>query len=313
MTYRLIVVPLDAAAASERALPWATRIAATAGCPLRLVRVVTPAPTLGTELYAAMMLDAEAMEEMRREGERSLRSLADQVRARSGLDVTAVALDGGLPDALAEHVRESGADLVVMTTHDRGRLERLLLGSVAESLMRRISVPVLLVRADEDAPVAERPPALGRLLIPLDGSEFASAVVPHAATLAGLTRAEVTLLSVVDPVLAAASKAVGEPDAPLTAHHATDEVEGETVLGSVVLERTAQPLRTRGLTVNTAVLTDRRPAHAIVEYAARHAADLIAMTTHGRGGVRRLFAGSVADAVLRAAPTPVLMYRPPHE
>jgi nucleotide-binding universal stress UspA family protein len=311
--YRLIVVPLDASAASERALPWATRIAAAAGCPLRLVRVVTPAPALGTELYGAMVLDAEAMKDMRREGEQSLRGLADQVRARTGLGVTAVALDGGLPDALAEHVRESGADLVVMTTHDRGRLERLLLGSTAESLVRRISVPVLLVRVDEEAPVAERPPALGRLLIPLDGSEFAGAVVPHAATLAALTGAEITLLSVVDPMLAAASKAVGQPDAPLTPQHASDEAGGETVQDSVVLERTAQPLRTRGLTVNTAVLTDRRPAHAIVDYAARHAVDLIAMTTHGRGAVRRLFAGSVADAVLRTAPTPILMYRPPPE
>ena len=311
--YRLILVPLDASAASERALPWATSIASAAGCPLRLVRVVTPAPALGTELYGAMLLDAKAMEELRREGERSLRGLADQVAGRTGLRVTPAVLDDGLPDALAEYVSESGADLVVMTTHDRGRLERLLLGSVAESIVRRISVPVLLVRADEDAPVADQPPALGHLLIPLDGSEFASAVVPHAATLAALTRAEVTLLGVVDPVLAAESQAMGGPDSPLTPQHATDEVEGETVLDSFVLERTAGPLRARGLIVKTAVLTDRRPAHAIVDYAARHAVDLIAMTTHGRGAVRRLFAGSVADAVLRTAPTPVLMYRPPHE
>ena len=311
--YRLIVVPLDATTASERALPWAASIAAAVGCPIRLVHVATPAPALGTELYGAAVLDAAASEEMRRESERSLRALADEVAARTGLGVTSVVLDGGLPDALVEDIRESGADLVVMTTHDRGRLERLLLGSVAESVVRRITVPVLLVRADDDSSAADRPPALRHLLIPLDGSEFASAVIPHAVALATLTRAEVTLLSVADPVLAAASEATGEAGAQLTPAQAADEVEGEAVLDSVFLERTARPLRARGLAVHTAVLTGRQPARAIVDYAAQHAVDLIAMTTHGRGAVRRLFAGSVADGVLRAASMPILFYHPPRE
>jgi nucleotide-binding universal stress UspA family protein len=309
--YRLIVVPLDATTASERALPWATSIAAAADCPVRLVRVATPAPAVGTELYGAVVLDAAAVAEMRRESERSLGTLAGQVAATTGLGVTSVVLDGGLPDALVDHVRESGADLVVMTTHDRGRLERLLLGSVAESVVRRLNVPVLLVRADDGAPAAERPPALSHLLIPLDGSEFASAVIPHAVTLAALTRAEITLLSVVDPMLAAASEAIGDADALQIAPRATDDVEGEVVLDSVFLERTARSLRARGLAVRTAVVAERQPARAIVDYAAQHAVDLIAMTTHGRGAVRRLFAGSVADGVLRTAPTPILMYHPP--
>lgn len=307
--YHLIVVPLDATAASARALPWGTTIAAAADCPLRLVRVVAPAPALGTELYGAMVLDAESLEEMRREGEQSLVAIADQVAASTGLAVTAVALDGALPHALAADVRASGADLVVMTTHDHGRLERLLLGSVADSVLRHVSVPVLLVRADGDSPVAERPPALSHLLIALDGSEFASTVIPHAVTLATLTRAEITLLGVVDPMLAAEWAAIGEADAPRPPR-ATDVFEGETMLDSVFLERTAQPLLARGLAAHTAVLSDRHPAHAIVDYAARYAVDLIAMTTHGRGAVSRLFAGSVADAVLRSAPVPVLMYHP---
>ncbi len=123
---------------------------------------------------------------------------------------------------------------------------------------------------------------------------------------------EITLLSVVDPMLAIESEAMGDADAPLAPQPATDDAE-ETVLDSLFLERTARPLRARGLVVHTAVLTDRQPAHAIVSYAREQGMDLIAMTTHGRGGVHRLLAGSIAEAVLRSSPAPMLMYRPTRE
>src|SRR5688572_20646978 len=133
--FRLIIVPLDGSDFAERALPLATSIATAAASPLHLVRVAMP-PALGTELYGAVVLNAEAIEEMQREAEQSLRATASEVAAATGLDVTPVLLDSGLPDALVQYVAESGADLVVMTTHDRGRLERLLLGSVAASAVR---------------------------------------------------------------------------------------------------------------------------------------------------------------------------------
>jgi nucleotide-binding universal stress UspA family protein len=306
LMYRLIIVPLDHTTSSEDALPWATSIATAAGCPIRLVHVASP-PALGTELYGAMVLNAAGIEEMRRASERSLHALAGEVAATTGLGVTPVVLDGGLPGALVDYVRESGADLVVMTTHDRGRLERLLLGSVAESVVRATSVPVLLVRTDEGSPVTDKPPTLRRLLIPLDGSAFAGQVIPHAVTLATLTHAEITLLSVVDPVLAIASEALAEEDTSLSPRRDADE---ETELDSTFLDRVAEPLRARGMVVHVRALTDRRPAHAIVTYAAQHAIELIAMTTHGRGALRRLVAGSVADAVLRTSPAPLLMFRP---
>ena len=305
--YRLILVPLDGTAFSEHALPLATTIATAAGSPLRLVRVAMP-PALGTELYGAAVLDAAGIDEMRRESERYLRVLAGEVAAARSLDVTPVVLAGGLPNALVEYTRESGADLVVMTTHDRGRLERLVLGSVAESVVRAGTVPVLLVRPTEGAPAVDRPPALSHVLIPLDGSALAHEVIPHAVRIAMLLRMEMTLLAVVDPTLALASRGAGEESA---AHVSRRDVDGGTDLGTDFLDRTAEPLRAQGLAVYTRVLTDRQPAHAIVTYAKERAVDLIAMTTHGRGAVGRLFAGSVAEEVLHASPTPVLMYRPP--
>jgi nucleotide-binding universal stress UspA family protein len=211
-----------------------------------------------------------------------------------------VALSGAQGEviALAELLgaaKSARADVVVVGARGIGGLERLLLGSVAEPVTHEVSLPVLLARAGEGAPVLDRLPGLKHVLIPLDGSSFAEQVIPHAATLAALLRAEVTLVSVVDAMLALASAAGEEGAAPAQLDHAADR------------------LRARGLVVHTSVLADRRPAHAIVNFASQHSIDLIAMTTHGRGALRRLFAGSVAEQVVRTSPTPVLMYRPPLE
>jgi nucleotide-binding universal stress UspA family protein len=75
------------------------------------------------------------------------------------------------------------------------------------------------------------------------------------------------------------------------------------------LERVAERLRARGLRVRTSTI-DAAPALAIREYAREHAVDLIAIATHGRGGLARVLLGSVADAVLRDTGAPVLLYRP---
>jgi nucleotide-binding universal stress UspA family protein len=140
-----------------------------------------------------------------------------------------------------------------------------------------------------------------RVLIPLDGSEAAEAILPFAERIAGPLDAEVVLLSVVEPVspvaqLGAAS-AVG-PDALFLR-----QMEAKRYLAEV-----AARLEAKGLRVRTA-LGLGGPAAEIVEVARSERADLIAMTTHGRSGLGRALFGSVAGAVLRAAPIPVLMIR----
>jgi nucleotide-binding universal stress UspA family protein len=307
--FRLIIIPLDGSTFAERALPLAASVATAAASPLHLVRVAEQ-PALGTELYGAVVLNAEGVEEMRREAERSLRATAERVATETGLAVTPVIIDWGLPSALIDYVRESGADLVVMTTHDRGRLEHLLLGSVAASVVRQGGAPVLLLRADEESPSGDRPPKLRRLLIPLDGSEFATQVIPHALKIATLNHMEITLLSVVDPTLAIASQALGEGASMAQSSRSTGQAADPA---ETLLEHAAESLRDRALTVRTRVVSHRQPSHAIVTYAREQGIDLIAMTTHGRSGIGRMVAGSVAEAVLHRSPTPVLMHRPVRE
>jgi nucleotide-binding universal stress UspA family protein len=129
------------------------------------------------------------------------------------------------------------------------------------------------------------------VLVPLDGSALAEQVVRPAADLAGLLGAGCTLLG------------VEAPDAPAPA-----EAEARAYL-----ERVAARLRAAGLRVATRVVVARHAAEAILEQASAQKSDLIALATHGRGGLSRVVLGSVADRVLQGASGPVLVYRPAHQ
>lgn len=142
-----------------------------------------------------------------------------------------------------------------------------------------------------------------RILIPLDGSEVAEAILPFVEKIAGPLDAEIVLLQVVTPLSAAemlASAGVVAPDTLLLR-----QLEARQYLAKVEQRLTAKGLRVRS------GLRSGVPAAEIVSAATASRADLIAMTTHGRSGLGRVLFGSVAEAVLRTAPGPVLMIRMP--
>ena len=142
-----------------------------------------------------------------------------------------------------------------------------------------------------------------RVLIPLDGSELAETILPFAEQVAGPLDAEVVLLQVVEPPSPIAGLGTGgivSPDALYLR-----QVEAKRYLDAV-----AGRLQGKGLRVRT-VLGLGTPASEIAATARAECADLIAMTTHGRSGVKRAIFGSVAEEVLRSADIPVLAIRKP--
>ncbi len=312
--YRRVAVALDPTTESGHALRWAVTIARRSNCPLDLIHVASTA-TYGTDLYGAAVLRDDDVEQMQRDAEQRLRRLADEIRS-TGVVATPVVLQGQVASSLGDQLRESGADLVVLTTHDRRRLERLVLGSVSEAIVRHTHVPVLLIRAREGAPPPIGTPVTAtRILVPLDGSPFGEQILPHAVRFAQVMESELTLLGVVEPMLAAAiATEMGGP--PSAAFMPATTVDGRTeeraALESDALKRAAEPLRAQRVTVRTTLLTHGQPGHAIVEYAKQHKMDLIALTTHGHGALKRLVAGGVSEHVLRHSSVPVLMYRPEH-
>ena len=139
-----------------------------------------------------------------------------------------------------------------------------------------------------------------RVLVPLDGSTVAEAILPFLLEIAGPLDMDVVLLRVLEPI---------PPTVLEGARHVlVEDVEARRAEGQAYLAPIAQDLRARGVRVETTVRRGE-PAEQIVEGARDADADLIAMTTHGRSGLRRLVFGSVAEAVLRHANVPVFLMR----
>jgi nucleotide-binding universal stress UspA family protein len=294
-----ILVPLDGSAFGEQALPLALAVARRARARLQVVHVHDPG--------ADRLLTYYTLDPRVKESERAYLAAVDRRLAdRAGVAVDTALLGGPVADALQEYAAASGADLVVMTTHGRGPLTRFWLGSVADRLVRLLPLPILLVRPREDAPPWEDPPALRRVLIPLDGSGLAERILEPALALGDLMRAEYTLLRVVQPVpplglgFPGSVPYVREPSAP------------QPTLGEAraYLDGVAKRLRARSRTVHTRVLVAPQAAAAILDEARAEGSQLLALATHGRGGLKRLLLGSVADKVLREASIPVLVQRP---
>ncbi len=149
-----------------------------------------------------------------------------------------------------------------------------------------------------------------RILVPLDGSDLAEQVLPHAEAIAAKFGSTITLLLATDlpRVFLQTGAAPGGMPVAVPVLNPSPIVEGEHEAAVGYLDAVAQRLRATGVAVNYEQL-DGAAAEVILERARQLPADLIAMTTHGRGGLGRLVYGSVADAVLRRAPCPVLLVR----
>lgn len=199
-------------------------------------------------------------------------------------------------DGILNYAAEHDVDLIVMGTHGRKGMERAVIGSVAENVVRRADCPVLtLVENAADAPAAQ----INRLLVAVDFSEAGEAIVETAREIALAYDAEIDLVHVLQSV--ALPGAYGAEPLQLD----DDAIEEEF---RARLHEAAQPLREADLAVTPHLLRGH-PAEALLDFAADHPVDLIVLATHGRTGVRRFLLGSVAEKTLRRAPCPVFIVK----
>ncbi|HSJ08156.1 MAG TPA: universal stress protein [Longimicrobiales bacterium] len=302
--FRNIVVPLDGSTFSEHALPQAVDIARRSGARLHLVQVHEP-PTAQVYPDGLPVYDERWDGSVRAQTEEYLRSVAHRAMEKAGVSPVTELLDGPVSGAIAAYAGEVEADLVVMTTHGRGGISRAWVGSVADALVRRAPVPLLLIRPKEQDIDWTSTAEARHVLIALDGSELAEGILGPALRLGSLVGARFTLVRVVLPVPFVIGQHATGP--------AFDEAgAAQSRLNAVAyLDRVAESLQARGADVAVDTVFHTVPALGILDYAATHAVDMIAMATHGRGGWSRVALGSVADKVMRGTMMPVMLYRPP--
>lgn len=295
-----IMVPLDGSGFSEQAVAYALGAARRAGATIHFVRV--HAPTAPPNSATPWLLDPVAEADRWREERTYLERAAELPRA-SGLRVRLAVLDGTVVDALSCYIKHAGIDLVVMTTHGRGGLSRIWLGSVADSLVRSVDIPILLLRP-RNAKVSAFGPQFGldHIVIPVDGTEASERMIEHAIEFGRLAGARYSLVQVVAPPIQST------PSFEMPAW--SDDFEQVRAQAEASLERIAQNMRARGLIVHTTVVVQTQAAAGILEHSAESRGDLIAMATHGRTGWPRMVLGSVADKVLRGSDVPLLLLPP---
>lgn len=291
--YRHVLVPTDGSPLSERALRYAIPIAERHGARLTLLHVSAPILP-GIAGGGAPVRDASLDAEWAAEDRRTVERIAKRTRKATALEVDVVFRIGRPAAEITAFAQEAGVGLVVLCTHGRGGFERLWLGSVADALLRQLSVPTLLVRGTRGAQLPDAAaPLFPRALVPLDGSPRAERALHALLELVGQESVALTLLSVVHPTAAMGAKSFPS--------------QAERELCADYLEPIAVRHRgeRRSVEVETAITAN--VARAIIEHAKRHEASVIAMATQGLGGMQRFIMGSVADKLLRKAPMPVLV------
>lgn len=293
-----ILVCLDGSDRAEEGLPYALACARAAGpdTELILARVcdtITLMPLLSGQVVQSVydaLIDEVA---------RYLESVAAELRAR-GLDVSCRICEGPAAEALLSVADNDKVDLVVLTSHGRTGLRRWLLGSVAERIVRQARAPVLLVPPGAGPAHAWQQtmlPHFRTTLVPLDGTPLSERALDLMSWLS-LRPDTLHLMQATD----------------IPTYIGREYLEGELIdellsCSEAYLTRLVPrcPLPAEQLTVRA---VDRGAADAILDVAEDVGANLIAMCTQGRGGMSRVFMGSVAEKVARAATCPVLLMNP---
>jgi nucleotide-binding universal stress UspA family protein len=280
----------------------AIEVAKRAGAKVRLALVHHEIPDVA--VLASPSTCVHSRLKMQQAENAYLGSLTEQLTRQLGRNVSSAALNGPAAATLIEYARDSQADLVVMTTHGRAGIQRAWLGSVADQMIRNLAIPVLAIRASDTASV-ERSATLSGILVPLDGSPLAEDVLRTAARMARLWQAKISLVRVVHPVLIGT-----DPALPLPTTYDEQLTRLEVLAAQQYLDGIVHWLRNEGVESSTKVILGGPTADTILQLARSEPVSLIALATHGRGGMSRLVLGSVADQLIRDADVPVLALRP---
>ena len=299
--FKKLLVPLDRSPLAEQALGAAATIARASAAKLALLMVHQPVPYQGLKDTPWKAAQAESEKKY-------LATIAAELERNASVSTTHERLIGDVLETICQHAKDIGADLIVMTSHGRTGFSRMWYGSVADGVLRRSSLPVLMLPvAETDADRHAKP--LLKILVTLDGSAMSETILPVALTLARCSKARLSLLSVIQPVPLAVPEMTGPFIYSGAVHDqaATSQLVGEA---HKQLSERVQAFADEGFhNVETKVVVAAQVAQTIIDFAAEHNVDAIAMSTHGRGA-SRLLVGSIADKVIRASRLPLLICRP---
>jgi nucleotide-binding universal stress UspA family protein len=294
-----LLIPLDGSRTAEKALPYARYLAQDKNVAIELLAVVDVA-NMATHMTADRALHLDTMvEDAVRTSEKYLQAIAGTLIAAK---IKTLVETGRPEEVIIEKAAEEEDTLITMATHGRSGVNRWLLGSVAEKVLRGATDPVLLIRAREDNRT-EDGPTLKSVIVPLDGSDLAERVLPAAIELAKQRDLEIVLVRTYNIPTTAYAGVEGY------ALPIDDLLKGMREEACEYLENKVADVKRLGAAKVSFIAREGLASDEIISFAKNIPGGLIAMSTHGRSGVRRWVLGSVTETVVRHSENPVLVIR----
>jgi nucleotide-binding universal stress UspA family protein len=294
-----ILVPLDGSTVAEGVLPYVRALAPVLKAKVELLKI-------GERDAAVDIANPMVGQYMDRVGA-ALRSQSEDYLDGIKRTFKDVVIGHGTrigkpAEIIAEEGDREEDTLIAMSTHGRGGVGRWLMGSVTDKVIHLATTPMLVVKSTDEA-LPESETELKTIIVPLDGSVLAEAVLPMAMAIAKALKLEVLLIR---SISLPTTYAAGPEYAPWPTENFTEEMEKQS---TDALDKTAAQLKLEGVEKIRIMVVTGPPAIQVVDIAKETPNSLVIMSTHGRSGVGRFVLGSVADRVVRHAGSPVLLMR----
>ena len=305
--YSKILVPLDGSDVAECVLPYVEAIAtANHKVAVTFLYVVQPLDTPMTSAEFKSQIESEA----KSAAERYLNNTISKLKCSESAQGEVIL--GKVADSIVDYTTKNNIDLIIMATHGLSGVSRWVRGSVADKVLHESKVPIWLIRADTPQKAVYDKNKKITILVPLDGSELAEAVLDHVKELTkqfGTQSVDITLLRACELFFPPYN--YPPPTSLSWEEYLEYETHRCTEICQTYLAKIEEQLKTEGLSVRSESPAGN-PAEVIIDYANKNALSLIVMSTHGRTGISRWAFGSIADKVLKGASSPILLIRPAH-
>jgi nucleotide-binding universal stress UspA family protein len=279
--FEKILVPLDTSAMAEQVLPYTIELARAFHSSVDVLSICE-APKGGDIAECQAYLNNEVAE--------LKNNLAGQ-----GNGVKSELITGSPGEKILNYAKNEKVSLTVMSSHGKSGVMLWPIGSTVDKVLRRTGVPLIIVKVKEAQGPNPQTDLFKRILVPLDGSELGSQVVPYIVAIAGKFGSEVILLQVIETAKHVHS--LGRIDT-------VPFIEGEL---ASLKKRAAEFLEQKSLkftesrAIVSAVVKTGNVAEEIIKYATGNSCGLIAMSSHGHSGFESWIIGSVTSKILNAS------------
>jgi nucleotide-binding universal stress UspA family protein len=294
-TLQRILVPVDGSQSADKAVTLALRLAREHKAELVFCHAVDYAGIAAETTMAGAVDLAGTFAALDRSAREILGAAAERAKAAS-VTSSAYKLEGRSATAIVTYAIERAVDAIVIGSRGLGGIPHLLLGSTAEGVLRAATVPVFVVRAN--SPVQK----FGSIAVAVDDSEPSDAATAFAIELALRSDSRMAFVNVIE------SAALHDQIVRYGGYADTLQSEWEAEARTLV-DLAVRHAKSAGITEAEGIVAFGAPSEEILARLKAVHADLIAIGTHGRRGLRRLMMGSVAEAVVRKSPVPVVVTR----